>query len=78
MLVDMATDTTYLTDVNDAEWEVVRPLLPGARSSRGRPRCQSVRTILNAVFYVLRTGCAWRLLPKDLPAWQTVYHYCRI
>jgi putative transposase len=68
----MATDIIYLTDLSDAEWEVVRPLLPGPRSSRGRPRRHSLRTILNAIFSVLRTGCAWRLLPKDLPAWQTV------
>lgn len=77
MLVSMASDTIYLTDLSDAEWEVVRPLLPVPRSTRGRPRRHRLRTILNAIFYALRTGCAWRLLPKDLPAWQTVYHYFR-
>jgi putative transposase len=77
MLVGMASDTTYLTDLSDAEWEVVRPLLPGPRSARGRPRRHSLRTILNAIFYALRTGCAWRLLPNDLPAWQAGYHYLR-
>jgi putative transposase len=77
MLVSMASDTIYLTDLSDAEWEVVRPLLPVPRSTRGRPRRHSRRTILNAIFYALRTGGAWRLLPKDLPAWQTVYHYFR-
>jgi len=77
MLVGMASDTLYLTDLSDAEWQVVRPLLPVPRSTRGRPRRRSLRTILNAIVYALRTGCAWRLLPKELPAWQTVYHYFR-
>ncbi len=86
MLVGMASDTIYLTDLSDAEWQVGRPLLPvprSPRSPRGRPRrhrlrtilstiLNALRTILNAIFYALRTGCAWRLLPKDLPAWQTV------
>lgn len=72
----MASDT-YLTDLSDAEWEVLRPLLPSRRSTRGRPRRHSLRTICNAIFYVLRTGCAWRFVPKELPAWQTVYHYFR-
>jgi putative transposase len=73
----MATQT-YLTDLTDAEWELLHPpLLPDAVSHRGRPRRHSVRTILNAIFYVLRTGCAWRFLPRELPAWQTVYYYFR-
>jgi putative transposase len=77
MLVGMASESIYLTDLSDAEWGVVRPLLPGPHSARGRPRRHSLRTILNAIFYALRSGCAWRLLPKELPAWQTVYHYFR-
>jgi putative transposase len=47
------------------------------QSNRGRPRQVEIREIVNAIFYVLRTGCAWRLLPHDLPTWQTVYGYFR-
>jgi putative transposase len=72
----MATQT-YLTDLTDAEWELLQSLLPDAVSHRGRPRRHRLRTILNAIFYVLRTGCAWRFLPTGLPAWQTVYYYFR-
>ena len=68
---------TYLTDFSDAEWELLQPLLPDAVSRRGRPRRPSLRTILNAIFSVLRTGCAWRFLPTELPAWQTVYYSLR-
>lgn len=68
----MATLTSP-TDLTDAEWEELQSLLPDAASHRGRPRRHRLRTILNAIFYVLRTGCAWRFLPRELPAWQTVY-----
>jgi putative transposase len=68
---------TYLSDLTDAEWELLQPLFPALVSHRGRPRRHSLRTILNAIFYVLRTGCAWRFLPRELPAWQTVYYYFR-
>lgn len=44
----------------------------------GRPRVHPGRKIPKAIFYVLRSGCAWRLLSHDLPSWQTVYHYCRL
>ena len=67
----------YPTDLTDAEWALLQPHLPPA-SPRGRPRVHSYRVILNAIFYLLRGGCAWRLLPNDLPPWQTVYHYFRL
>ncbi len=67
---------SYHTDLTDAEWAMVEPYLPSA-SPRGRPMLHSRRTIANAIFYRIRSGCAWRLLPKDLPPWQTVYHYWR-
>jgi putative transposase len=67
----------YLTDLTDAEWEIVEPYLPAPKSG-GRPRLHSVREILNAIFYILRAGCVWRLLPHDLPPWKTVYHYFRL
>src|SRR5215469_472609 len=66
----------YLTDLSDAEWHVVQPLLP-PEAKTGRPRQHPLRTIVNAILYVLRAGCAWRLLPHEWPAWQTVYHYFR-
>ncbi|MGZ3640446.1 MAG: IS5 family transposase [Ktedonobacterales bacterium] len=66
----------YATDLTDAEWALLQPLLP-AESPIGRPCIHARRTILNAIFYVLRTGCAWRFLPQEWPAWQTVYGYVR-
>jgi transposase len=66
----------YATDLTDAEWRLLAPLLPVVAAT-GRPRRHSRRTVLNAIFYVLRTGCAWRFLPQEWPAWQTVYHYFR-
>jgi putative transposase len=66
---------TYLTDLSDAEWARLEPLLPIAHT--GHPRHHSLRTIVNALLYVLRTGCAWRLLPADWPPWQSVYYYLR-
>jgi putative transposase len=68
--------TTYPTDLTDAEWGCIKPYLPPPKE-RGRPRIHSSRHILDAVFYVLRSGCAWRLLPRDFPPWRTVYHYFR-
>jgi putative transposase len=69
--------TPYLTDLSDAEWNCIAPLFPAA-SLHGRPRLHSHREIVNAVLYLLRSGCAWRLLPHDLPPWKTVYHYFRL
>lgn len=66
----------YPTDLTDAEWALLAPHLPPA-SPRGRPRVHSYRMILDAIFYLVRGGCAWRLLPRDLPPWRTVYHYFR-
>src|SRR6266508_2779931 len=64
----------YPTDLTDDEWRVLEPLVPAAKPG-GRPRSVDVREIINTVRYLLRAGCAWRLLPHDLPAWQTVYAY---
>ena len=66
----------YDTDVTDAQWEVLAPLIPEARSG-GRPRKATSRELVNAIVYFLRAGVAWRLLPHDLPPWQTVYYYLR-
>jgi putative transposase len=66
----------YLTDLSNAEWECLVPLLPSAKP-RGRPRLHHLREIMNAILYVIRTGCQWRLLPHESLPWQTVYHYFR-
>jgi putative transposase len=66
----------YATDLTDAEWDLIQPLLP-APAPTGRPRLHPWRTLLNAIFYQLRTGGAWRFLPQEWPPWQTVYHYFR-
>src|ERR1700709_1829712 len=64
----------YPSDLTDAEWALVEPLLPPARRG-GRPRAVNMREVLNAVFYLLSTGCQWDALPKDLPPKTTVYDY---
>jgi putative transposase len=67
----------YQTDLSDAEWQAIVLHLPLAKNG-GRPRKYSPREILNAIFYIARSGCQWRLLPNDLPHWKTVYHYFRL
>ncbi len=67
---------TYPTDLSDAEYACLEPHLPGP-SGRGRPGVHSLRELLDAIFYVLRSGCQWRLLPREFPPWRTVYHYWR-
>src|SRR5450755_834908 len=63
--------TRYDTDLTDAAWELVAPLLPEARPG-GRPRTTDIRAVVDAILYLLRTGCQWRLLPREFPAWGTV------
>ena len=64
----------YPTDLTDAEWALVSPLIRPAKHG-GRPRTVDVREVLNAVFYLLSTGCQWGALPKDLPPKSTVHGY---
>ena len=66
----------YPTDLTDAEWQLLAPLIPAPKPG-GRPPIHDRRELVNAMAYWLRAGCAWRLLPHDLPPWQTVYHYFR-
>lgn len=66
----------YESDLTDAEMRFIEPLIPAAKSG-GRPRDIDMREVLNAIFYQVRSGCAWRLLPHDFPVWQTVYGYFR-
>ena len=65
---------SYPSDLNEAEWAILDPLIPKARKP-GRPEKHPKRTILNAIFYLVRSGCAWRMLPNDLPPWKLVWHY---
>lgn len=70
----------YPSDLTDREWRVLAPLLPEVYDPSprtGRPRVHSYREIMDGVFYVLRSGCSWRMMPKDLPPWQSVYYYFR-
>lgn len=62
----------YGSDLSDAEWAIIAPFMPPPART-GRPRLWPMREIVNAIFYVLRSGCAWRLLPKDFPPMTTVY-----
>jgi putative transposase len=66
----------YQTDLSDAEWTYIEPHFP-THEATGRPRVHALREILDASFYVVRSGCAWRLLPHDFPPWKTVHHYFR-
>ena len=64
----------YPSDLTDAEWELIKPLIPPAKRG-GNKRTVDVRAVMNGAMYVLGTGCQWRALPKDLPARSTVYDY---
>jgi len=64
----------YPSDLTDHQWEVYGALMPAAKPG-GRPRTADMREIVNAIFYVMRTGCAWRMLPHDFPRWDLVYKY---
>ncbi len=66
----------YPSDLTDAQWRVLEPLIPPAKSG-GRPRRAEMREIVDAILYVARNGATWRALPHDFPPWRTVYHYFR-
>lgn len=67
----MSKGNGYPSDLSDAEWNVIRHVF-SKRTKRGRPQTVGRRELLNAMFYVVRSGCQWRMLPKDFPKWQTV------
>ena len=67
---------SYSTNLTDREWECLKPHVPPP-NKRGRPRVHTTREILNAIFYVLKSGCPWRLLPRDFPPWESVYCWFR-
>jgi putative transposase len=64
------------SDLSDEEWAILEPHIPTAKVG-GRPRSVDMREIMNALFYILRGGCSWRLLAHDFPKWKTVYGYFR-
>src|ERR687895_1998933 len=66
----------YLSDLSDSEWTHLKDHFPTPQAP-GRPRVHALREILDAIFYIVRSGCAWRLLPHDFPPWKTVHHYFR-
>jgi transposase len=75
----VAVERRYPSDLTDKQWELIEPLLPARpRGPSGRPRSYDRREIINAILYLNRAGCSWRMLPSDLPYWKTVYHYFRL
>jgi putative transposase len=66
----------YQSDLKDQEWTKIEPFFPMS-PQKGRPQEWPLREIINAILYLLRTGCQWRMLPHDLPPWQTVYYHHR-
>ena len=70
---------SYPSSLTDSEWEIVRELIPESHlAGRGRPCTHSKREILDGIFYIVRGGIQWRMIPNDLPPWKTVYHYFRL
>src|SRR5215468_3453327 len=72
----MSDRKAYPSDLTDAEWEILEPLIPAISEEAAHVK-YTRREIVNGILYVLRGGCPWRLLPNDLPAWGTVYYYFR-
>ena len=63
----------YTSDLTEKEWKILSPFV--SQGNIGRPRTHDIRQIINAIRYVMKSGCQWRLMPKDFPPWQTVYDY---
>lgn len=76
ILGPMQNRKRYPTDLTNAQWDLIEPLIPPAKPG-GRPRSVDVREVINAIFYFVRSGCSWRLLPHDFPPWGTVHFYYR-
>jgi len=68
------TRSKYFTDLTDEQWAILAPLIPPPHRNC-RPRKADMREVMNAILYLLRTGCAWRYLPHDLPPYRTVFYY---
>jgi putative transposase len=67
-------ERVYPTDLDDSQWQTIARLIPPAKPG-GRHREVAMRAVVNGIFYILRSGCAWRMLPKEYPPWGTVYYY---
>ena len=72
----MNTQKAYPSDLTDEEWQHLRILLP-RKGGKGRTPKHNLREMMNAILYVVRTGCQWRALPHEFPPWETVYGYFR-
>lgn len=71
----MATRKRYPSDLTDLQWDNIEHLFPRPTGKGGRPRTYPVREIVNAIFYLARSGCPWRMLPHDFPPWKTISYY---
>lgn len=72
----MKKNQLYPTDLTDRQWDCIKELIPAAKSG-GRPRTLEMRAVINAILYIVVSGCQWRLLPREYPVWQSVYSYFR-
>src|SRR5689334_22104510 len=70
----MKTNQLYPTDLTDRQWDGIKDLIPPAKPG-GRPRSLQMRAVINAILYLVVSGCQWRMLPREYPAWQSVYTY---
>lgn len=68
------SERVYPSDMSDAQWNIIRPLIPPAKPG-GRPREAEMREIIDGILYVVRGGCSWRMLPQEHGPWQMVYGY---
>ena len=66
----------YSSDLTDKQWQLITPPIPAAKPG-GRPRVVDTREVINAIMYLVRSGCAWRMLPREFPPWSTVHGYFR-
>ncbi len=71
---DMKKNQTYPSDLTDRQWDCIKELIPAAKPG-GRPRELDMRAVINGILYLVTTGCQWRMLPHEYPAWQSVYTY---
>jgi putative transposase len=72
----MKKNQRYPTDLTDRQWDCIKELIPPAKPG-GRPRTLEMRAVVNAILYIVVSGCQWRMLPREYPAWQSVYTYFR-
>jgi putative transposase len=73
---ECAHNTNYPSDMHDAEWELIRPIVD-VREQLGSPRIVCLRCVINALFYKNKTGCQWKMLPHEYPHLSTVYWYLK-